>query len=93
MEPDVKSIDFPPKVYFNKAARQVAASRKISLDSFLKGVVKICEDFDTPEQDMLFRFLDAYKNISNDIYDDLSVGTWREVKAHAIFILGMLYCF
>ena len=38
-----------------------------------------CEEFDTPEQDMLFRFLDAYDHIHNDIYDDLSVGTWREV--------------
>lgn len=81
MEPAVQSIAFPPKIFFNKASSKVAATRKTSLNVFLKEVVDLCEDFDTPEQDMLFRFLDAYNHIHNDIYDDLSVGTWREVYA------------
>jgi hypothetical protein len=52
--------------------------RQKSLQNFVNQILKLCEGFDTPEQDVIFRFLDGYENIQHSLRDTLSVGIWTD---------------
>jgi hypothetical protein len=51
----------------------VASSRRILLGQYLISVVNSCLSFDTPEQDLIFKFLGGYDHIINDITEGYPV--------------------
>lgn len=55
--------------------------RKKNLANFINQILRLCEGFDSPEQEVIFRFLDGYDHIQNSIRDTLSVGIWNDVPS------------
>lgn len=81
INPHVSGIPFPPKKYFFNTSSSVVAYRKKNLANFVNQILRLCEGFDTPEQEVIFRFLDGYDHIQNSIRDTLSVGIWNDVPS------------
>lgn len=46
---------------------EVASERRILLGQYLQNILYSCTSFDTPEQDLIFKFLGCYEHIINDI--------------------------
>jgi hypothetical protein len=78
INPRISEISFPPKKYFFNSSSSVVNFRQKSLQNFVNQILKLCEGFDTPEQDVIFRFLDGYENIQHSLRDTLSVGIWTD---------------
>jgi hypothetical protein len=67
---------FPPKKIFFKLSNSLAMYRRSRLAEFLDVTIRTCQTFDTPEQDLIFKFLSCYDNITQEIRTGLSVGVW-----------------
>jgi len=74
----VESIEFPRKVFFRKMSDTVAIRRRFKLGRFLENVINECDPMDSPMQDMLFRFLEAYEHMHANIRDSVSEGVWLD---------------
>jgi hypothetical protein len=57
----------------------VASSRRIMLGQYLISVIDSCLSYDTPEQDLIFKFLGGYDHIINDITEGYpAVNDWSQ---------------
>ena len=45
------------QIYFNRWAADALKSRRVALGNFMSQALVYCNEFDTPQQDMLFRYL------------------------------------
>jgi hypothetical protein len=57
---------------------EVASSRRILLGQYLTSIVNSCTTYDTPDQDLIFKFLGAYDHIINDISDGRHPSTQQQ---------------
>lgn len=68
LHPSISSLSFPPKIFF-KMSIDVASTRRILLGQYLISVIDSCTTYDTPEQELIFKFLGVYDHIIHDILD------------------------
>ena len=79
--PEAKDYDMPQKVLF-KRSESVVNHRKIALGSFLRTCIERCAAYGTEEQDIIFRFLNAYENIIRTVeLDDETIATMSAMEA------------
>lgn len=79
--PEAKDYDMPQKVLF-KRSEGVVNHRKTALGSFLRTCIESCAAYGTEEQDIIFRFLNAYENIIRTVeLDDETMATMSAMEA------------
>eukprot|EP00604_Paraphysomonas_vestita_P001198 CAMPEP_0174823038 /NCGR_PEP_ID=MMETSP1107-20130205/20775_1 /TAXON_ID=36770 /ORGANISM="Paraphysomonas vestita, Strain GFlagA" /LENGTH=391 /DNA_ID=CAMNT_0016043943 /DNA_START=567 /DNA_END=1742 /DNA_ORIENTATION=+ len=79
--PEAKDYDMPQKVLF-KRSEGVVNHRKTALGSFLRTCIEGCAAYGTEEQDIIFRFLNAYENIIRTVeLDDETMATMSALEA------------
>lgn len=79
--PEAKDYDMPQKVLF-KRSESVVNHRKTALASFLRTCIERCASYGTEEQDIIFRFLNAYENIIRTVeLDDETMATMSAMEA------------
>ena len=61
-----RDYGMPQKALF-KRSESVVNHRKVALGSFLKRCIDCCSAYGTEEQDLIFRFLNAYENIIHTV--------------------------
>lgn len=61
-----KAYEMPQKVLF-KRSESVVNHRKVALGNYLKQCIDCCSAYGTEEQDLIFRFLNAYENIIHTV--------------------------
>lgn len=69
MVPEAKDYDMPQKVLF-KRSETVVNHRITALGAFLRTCIEGCATYGTEEQDLIFRFLNAYENILRTVEID-----------------------
>jgi hypothetical protein len=79
-----RDYGMPQKVLF-KRSEAVVNHRKVALGSFLKRCIDCCSAYGTEEQDLIFRFLNAYENIIHTVELDQDARSVLESLEGAAF--------